>query len=152
MLSGRVGSWYRGSLGWSLRSGASSAAIASMIRSLARHFDGKFSPPAEIRAAAFDAADVAWLREELGIAFEMPAAPAPQRSAEFRRFLEAIDEATLASYRELLAKSKVRFEPGDSTLDLLNRHYQACVAEGDSPAEKMKRLLRRNKSAQEADV
>ena len=93
-----------------------------------------------------------WLRQELGIAFEMPAAPAPQRSAEFRRFLEAIDDATLASYRELLARSKVRTEPGDSTIDLLNKHFQTCVAEGDSPAEKMKRLLRRNKSAQEADV
>jgi hypothetical protein len=123
-----------------------------MIRSLARHFDGKFSPPAEIRAAAFDAADVEWLRQELGVAFEMPTAAAPQRPAEFRRFLEAIDEDTLASYRALLQQSKVPAQPGDSTIDLLNRHYEACVAQGDSPAEKMKRLLKRATSEREVDV
>lgn len=116
-----------------------------MIRALARHFDGKFAPPARIRSAAVDGQDLEWLRRELGISFDVEVPAAPPRAAEFRQFLEAIDEPTLASYRGLLQASKVDVRPGDTTLDLLNRHFQACVAQADSPTDKLRRLLGRGK-------
>jgi len=122
-----------------------------MIRALARHFDGKFAPPPRIRAAAIDAEDLEWLHRELDIDFRVEVPAAPPRAAEFRQFLDAIDEATLDSYRALLQKSKVALRPGDTAIDLLNRHFEACVAQADSPADALRRLLRRGKP-EEVDV
>jgi hypothetical protein len=116
-----------------------------MIRSLADHFDGKFSLPSQFCAWAFDAEDLAWLRRELGISFDTGPPGAAPDVAEFRAYLDTIDDRTVTSYRSLLDQSKIATQPGDTTIDLLNRHYEACVASIDSTKDRLLRLLRPGK-------
>ena len=118
------------------------------IRALAEHFTGKFSPPPQFRGAAFDIEDMAWLHRELGISFDVEAPAETPRPAEFRKYLENIDEKTIESYRRMLQESKFPTQPGDGALDLLNRHYEACVASADSTKDRLRRFLQRGKAGQ----
>jgi hypothetical protein len=116
-----------------------------LIRSLAEHFPGRFTLPERFRAAAFDEEDMEWLRRELGISFQVERPDAATAGGEFRNLVESIDEGTVDSYRAFLRQSKIPIHAGDGTIDLLNRHYQTCVASVDTVKDRLSRILKRGK-------
>jgi hypothetical protein len=116
-----------------------------LIRSLAEHFPGRFSLPEQFRAQAFDEEDMAWLDRELGIYFPAEKHTAAGAAGQFRNLVDRIDESTLHAYRALLRQSKIPVQPGDSTIVLLNRHYESCMASVDTVKGRLSRMLKRGK-------
>jgi hypothetical protein len=102
----------------------------AMAEELRAHFKGRFELPARFHGAAVDSRDVEWLARRFGIDFsaDLPA-PAELDQADFEAYLQAIDPAWVASYRELLSARGLSAPPADDLPTLLNRHFAKCVEE-----------------------
>ena len=114
----------------SLESRMQKQARMVMVEAMGTHFKGKFDLPAQFRAGAIDREDIAWLAKEFGITFPVDAStPATMPKREFEQYLDHIDPDWVSSYREFLAKRGIAVGSSDSTVELLNKHFAACLAQ-----------------------
>ena len=97
-----------------------------LTAALSAHFPGRFELPREFHGQAVDADDLAWLERQLGIVFPVTTTEAASEDA-FRDYLDSIDDAVVASYRELLATEKIPAAPSDTLVQLLSRHFDRCL-------------------------
>jgi hypothetical protein len=107
----------------------------AMVEAMGAHFKGKFDLPMRFRPGAIDRQDIAWLAQEFGIDFPVDASMGevmPVR--EFEAFLDDIGTETVESYRDMLARRGIPVGAADQPIDLLNKHFQACLAEVPAPA------------------
>lgn len=101
-------------------------ARADFGAALAAHFPGRFELPQQFHGQAIDVDDLAWLERRLGIVFPAAATQAASEDA-FRQYLDSIDAAVVASYRELLESLRIKASPSDGLVQLLARHFDSCL-------------------------
>lgn len=122
----------------------SARARTAMVESLSAHFKGKFDIPARFHGAAIDVEDIAWLNSRFGISFPVGlSTDSSARPGEFEQFIDDIDPAVVASYREFLAGRGVATTAHDSTVALLGEHYKLCHKESLSQPRKLRPIEQR---------
>ncbi|MCC2632549.1 MAG: hypothetical protein K0S48_435 [Ramlibacter sp.] len=108
----------------------------AMVEAMGAHFKGKFDLPVQFRAGAIDRDDIAWLAKECGVAFPVDPSMGAMPTREFEQYINQIDPGWVSSYRELLAKQGIEAGSSDSTVDLLNKHFAACLAQSPEPRQR----------------
>lgn len=119
-----------------------------MVEAMGKHFKGKFDLPMWFRAEAIDPQDIEWLKEQCGIALAVdPAATVPAPGGEFKRYLDDIPPEVVESYRELLAQSGIHVSAADSTVEMLNKHFAACLSQAPEAPPRARPAGRRRGAA-----
>lgn len=113
----------------------------NMIKEMNGHLKGKFELPADLRARAIDAEDVAWLDKNFGIRF--PVLPVPEKrvlTEDFEQFLDRIEPEVVDSYREFLGTLGISTKRDDTATELLEKHFNHCATPEPDQPEKTSRL------------
>ncbi|MEJ5992459.1 hypothetical protein WG902_20835 [Ramlibacter sp. PS3R-8] len=121
----------------SLENRTQTRARVAMVQELNAHFKGRFDLPAQFRPGAIDRDDIAWLAKECGVAFPVEVdTGAVMPADELEQYINDIDPAWISGYRALLQAKGIEAGSSETMVDLLNRHFSACLAQVPEPRER----------------